>query len=301
MVKQPFPYFGGKSRVAGEVWRRLGDVKNYVEPFCGGAGMLLNRPGDHKNCTETINDAWSFVSNFWRATKYAPDDVARWGDSPVNEIDLQARHRWLLAQAHELERKMKADPDWFDPKVAGWWAFGQSLWIGEGWCVPPKRPAQGGVRLARPSLEGRGLARTGSGGLLVRTRKAKAENVGREIGVLADRLRRVNVLHGDWKRAVTKAVTTRFGGTGVFLDPPYTQESGRDMRIYAKDSGTVGHAVHRWAVENGDDPKFKIAVCGYEGEYVWPAGWTAFAWKSQGGKRSNRGRERIWFSPHCPA
>jgi hypothetical protein len=44
VVKQPFPYFGGKSRVAGEVWRRFGDVKNYIESFCGSAGVLLNRP-----------------------------------------------------------------------------------------------------------------------------------------------------------------------------------------------------------------------------------------------------------------
>ena len=26
------------------------------------------------------------------------------------------------------------------------------------------------------------------------------------------------------------------------------------MRIYAADSGTVGHDVHKWAVENGDNP-----------------------------------------------
>jgi hypothetical protein len=28
----PFPYFGGKRTIADEVWKRLGDVKNYVEP-----------------------------------------------------------------------------------------------------------------------------------------------------------------------------------------------------------------------------------------------------------------------------
>lgn len=31
--KAPFPWFGGKSKVAAEVWRRFGDVTNYVEPF----------------------------------------------------------------------------------------------------------------------------------------------------------------------------------------------------------------------------------------------------------------------------
>lgn len=31
-LKAPFPWFGGKSRVADVVWRRFGDVPNYVEP-----------------------------------------------------------------------------------------------------------------------------------------------------------------------------------------------------------------------------------------------------------------------------
>ena len=31
--KPPFPWFGGKSRIAPEVWRRFGNVRNYVDPF----------------------------------------------------------------------------------------------------------------------------------------------------------------------------------------------------------------------------------------------------------------------------
>ena len=42
-IQQPFPYFGGKRTVAPEIWRRFGDVRNYVEPFFGGGGVLLNR------------------------------------------------------------------------------------------------------------------------------------------------------------------------------------------------------------------------------------------------------------------
>jgi site-specific DNA-adenine methylase len=42
-LKAPFPYFGGKSRIAAEVWRRFGDVKTYVEPFCGSCAVLLAR------------------------------------------------------------------------------------------------------------------------------------------------------------------------------------------------------------------------------------------------------------------
>lgn len=133
MLKSPFPYFGGKSRVAAEVWRRFGDVKNYVEPFCGSVAVLLARPTEPR--IETINDLDGYVANFWRATKYAPAQVAAWADWPINEADLHSRHRWLMAQ--DIRDRLLNDPDFFDPKIAGWWVWGQSAWLGSGWCKWP--------------------------------------------------------------------------------------------------------------------------------------------------------------------
>jgi len=52
-MKAPFPWFGGKSRVAHLVWDRFGNVPNYVEPFFGSGAVLLDRP--HAPHTETIN------------------------------------------------------------------------------------------------------------------------------------------------------------------------------------------------------------------------------------------------------
>ena len=44
-LRAPFPYFGGKSRIAAKVWERLGsNVTNYVEPFFGSGAVLLARP-----------------------------------------------------------------------------------------------------------------------------------------------------------------------------------------------------------------------------------------------------------------
>jgi len=54
MLDTPFPYFGGKSKIADIVWKRLGDVPNYVEPFFGNGAVLLRRP--HKPGIETVND-----------------------------------------------------------------------------------------------------------------------------------------------------------------------------------------------------------------------------------------------------
>ena len=37
----PFPYFGGKRSVTADVWERFGSPKQYIEPLCGLAAMLL--------------------------------------------------------------------------------------------------------------------------------------------------------------------------------------------------------------------------------------------------------------------
>jgi hypothetical protein len=69
---------------------------------------------------------------------------------------------------------------------------------------------------------------------------------------------------------------------------------------------TVAHDVREWAIANGDNPKLRIALCGYEGEHDMPSNWQCIAWKATGGygnlsKKGNDNcrKERIWFSPHC--
>ena len=87
-LKAPFPYFGGKSAVAAEVWRRFGNVKNYVEPFFGSGAVLLGRPHwrpDGPRLVETVNDADGLLVNFWRAVQRAPDAVALHADTPASE------------------------------------------------------------------------------------------------------------------------------------------------------------------------------------------------------------------------
>jgi hypothetical protein len=79
-LKAPFPWFGGKSRVADLVWQRFGDVPNYIEPFAGSLAVLLARP--HDPHTETINDLDCMVANFWRALSADPDAVAQYADWP---------------------------------------------------------------------------------------------------------------------------------------------------------------------------------------------------------------------------
>lgn len=166
-LRAPFPWFGGKSRVADLVWERFGNVRTYVEPFYGSGAVLLRRqlelgrlgiewaPG---GTIETISDRDCYVANFWRAIAGAPDLVAEHADWPVNEADLHARHGWLVAQSEFRERMMDAtDPEYFDAKVAGWWVWGLSCWIGSGWCCYDGSTRAQGKK--RPDLQrnGQGL------------------------------------------------------------------------------------------------------------------------------------------------
>lgn len=429
MLKAPFPWFGGKSKVAHLVWDRFGDVPNYVEPFAGSLAVLLGRPHAPKN--ETVNDKDAYLANFWWALKHDPEGVAIWADDPINETLLHARHKWLVREGLTLQQRMDADPMYYDPQIAGWWVWGISQWIGSGWCAHPewtgrtnagrvtrgihtdnRRPhlQRGGQGVTsneliepseqlphlgdtwrgvnRPELQnpseqlpalstsmginrkipylgkGEGVHRKmpGIGGTIAGVhrdeltetvekrpvlhkgglgvhRAASAEwrarpqmegngIIDQEGGrsrlydyfdALAARLRRVRVCCGEWDRILGPSPTTKIGLTGVFLDPPY------DMRVVQDKPGSDGNAptdvlynqhdnelsrkVSAWAIEHGDDPMLRIAVCGYEGEHTFPPSWECIAWKANGGYgnqadegtpgRKNAGRERIWFSPHC--
>lgn len=298
-IKAPFPYFGGKSRVAGDLWERFGDVPNYVEPFAGSLAVLLARP--HAPGTETVNDADCYLTNFWRALRDAPEEVARYADYPVSEVDLVARHRWLLGR-NEFRERMKSDPDHFDPKVAGWWVWGQCAWIGQGWCAGWQRG---------DGYQPEQLPHLGDAGMGINRKLPHLGDAGRGAQILAyfdeiaTRLRDVRIACGDWLRVLGPSITFRHGKTAILLDPPY----GEGNMDYAAggNCGALARAVWEWATVNGDNPDLRIAVCGYEGAFDVPPTWECLAWKNRGGYgsqgdgegRENAARERIWFSPHC--
>jgi hypothetical protein len=365
-------------------------VRNYIEPFAGSLACLLGRPAKWTPRVEMVNDKDAYLCNFWRAVQSDPDQVTHYADWPVNETDLHARHRWLVESCKERVNRLLEDPEYFDPKVAGWWVWGQCLWIGSGWCARPEWTGRVNVGrnsrgvhtdqyLQRPDLtnDGRGCLTAersrmgnvleqsrrpqlsndngvcawkkrpemprGYSGYLAQNRRPNMGGAGGGQGVqaprltkqvpqlsgdgsgsqrgalsngildateglygymceLATRLRRVRVCCGDWSRVVTPAVTTYIGLTGILLDPPYGHA---ERSICYSQDDDISAAVRTWALEHGDDPKLRIALCGYDGEYEMPDSWSIVAWKAGGGYgrsargKANRDRERIWFSPHC--
>jgi len=274
---------------------------------------------------ETVNDKDGFVANFWRAVQSAPDEVAHYSDWPSNENDLHARHAWLVGVKESLRARLEGDPEWYDAKIAGWWCWGMSCWIGGGfcsgegpWCV--REDADGVCRLVREVSDGPGVKRQrlhlSCAGKGVQRRldansgdSEAANGIYQWMRALAGRLGRVRVCCGDWSRVCGPMVTVHHGLTAVFLDPPYSEAAGRDGELYCEESMSVAHDVREWAIKWGGDPRMRIALCGYEGEHAMPADWSVFAWKAHGGYahrsrsksrgKANAKKERIWFSPHC--
>ena len=167
-LKAPFPYFGGKSTVAPVVWAALGQPKHYIEPFFGSGAVLLARPDyNPQKHMETICDKDGFVANCWRGMQLAPDELAKYCDWPVNHADLNARRKYLNDHQDLLQRLCE-DPEYFDAKIAGYWVWAMSCWIGSGLVRPKAMPDvtnAKGVHKAtiagkRPNLsnDGRGIA-----------------------------------------------------------------------------------------------------------------------------------------------
>lgn len=363
-ARAPFPAAGGKSAVAEMVWSRLGHVRNFVapayrgsdsiiggyyEPFANSIALLLANPEyDWENeCwlvkhppLETVNDLDAFIANFWRSVANDPEATAHWANWPVSEPDLHGRHRWLVQQ-HDFVERMMRDPDFYDPKIAGWWVWGACLWIGRMWCSVDYThlSSDTSVWLPRPHVSGSGM---GVNGRRLSQQKPVL-NGKRNTGVyvpgnlplesyfeaLANRLRGVRILCGDWSRAVTDVVTWNNNSTRgkeaittIVFDPPYAAEAGRTEGIYAQDDLEVSHKVREWCLEwvefsdgfvgyRYDHPKLRIALCGYEDEHGphMPDTWECVTWKAHGGyenqnknkteEERNRNKERVWFSPNC--
>lgn len=120
---------------------------------------------------------------------------------------------------------------------------------------------------------------------------------------LADRLRRVRIVCGDFERVLTKSTLYVEGSqvAGVFLDPPYSHEM-RSTKLYAHDGADTAERARKWAVEHGDDPSVRIILAGLEGEHLMPEGWRRVEWTGPAGlgrRSGNRHLERLWLSPHC--
>ncbi len=230
--------------------------------------MLLGAPDGKR--VETINDADGFVANFWRAVAHDAEAVAEHADWPVNEVDLFARHSWLVRQAVGLTERLHADPDYYDAKIAGWWCWGSCNWIGTGWCSGTGPWIHNGERLvnARERSEagdaGRGINRKlphlGDAGQGINKQLPHLGNAGQAASI-------ANSLTSATREGVNRQIPVLSGGNGFIgrglqraTDLPRSeyihewfsllQARMRDVRVtcgdwgrVVKDSVTTRHGV----------------------------------------------------------
>jgi DNA adenine methylase len=313
-LKAPFPYFGGKSTVSSKVWSAIGQPKHYIEPFFGSGAVLLNRPNhDPTNHVETVNDKDGFICNVWRALQYAPDDVAKFCDWPVNHADMSSRKLTLLASEANLLQNLITDDNFFDSKIAGYWIWLACVWIGGGMTTQTKNET-----VRRPHLTNAGVGvhtigkipHIGNAGRGVQ--EPYNTNIYAWFRELSERLRYVRVVCGDWKQVCGGKWQDNLGNVGIFFDPPYSDTDRGSL--YHHEDFNVAKEVAEWCVERGKIPTYRIVVCGYDSEHsiLDEAGWKRERWKTTGGYgnitqdaenlsrgQDNRKREIIWYSPHC--
>jgi len=302
MIKTPFPWFGGKSRAADLIWSRLGaGIGNYVEPFLGSAAVWLNRPRQFDGWA-VLNDKDGNISNFWRAMQHDPDGVCEAANYPVSEADLHARHLWLVNNVCKLAGRLMADPEYFEARTAGWWAWGCCSWIGGGWCAGDgpwiAQKDDEGVLTLKNSDSSKGINRklphlTGGKGIN-RKHSDKKSFLLKWFSDLSSLLIPARITCGDWQRVCSSGTMTANGICGVLLDPPYSTTAP----VYANDGREISSAVRDWCIENGNNKSLRIALCGHAGEHNLE-GWECVEWHSKGGYQGADDRERIWFSPHC--
>ena len=324
--------------VASVVWNALGDVGHYIEPFCGSCAVLLSRPAfDPARHIETVVDADGHIANVWRALQKAPDAVAKFCDWPVNHADLIARKKRLNSETASLLESLCADEDYCNPKLAGYYIWAASCWIGHGLICPGQIPdlTDGGMGVHAkgkiPHLAGGGkgvhakgkrphLTRAGMG-VHAKDQRPHLTNAGTGVQEpyntniykwfrqLSERLRYVRIVCGDWSRVCGGNWQDGPGRpVGIFFDPPYSDKAQRDNNLYAVDSLSVAHDVREWCRGRADNPDYRIVLAGYYDEHceLLDEGWTVHQWSAAGGYantgkniNNNRHKESLFLSRYC--
>lgn len=196
---------------------------------------------------------------------------------------------------------LEGDPEHCDPKIAAWTLVAASgsigairsrgLWHVVDGHLRKTVSDDTGVSRSVPSCFGRGQ------GIY-----AQSCDITTVIGSISERLQRVQILCGDWKRILTPTVAgwkySRTKTFGVFLDPPY--RGFVDGFYRDTDNGAISDRVEDWCREAPDDAR--VVLCGYEGEHdsLLSLGWMKIIGYGYGGRTVDKCvRERLWLSPAC--
>lgn len=195
-ARSPFPWFGGKQKLADEILALFPTHLVYVEVFGGGASVLLSKPPAK---LDVYNDLDEGLVNFFRCLRDAPDRLV-----PLLEITPYARSEWEAAKT-------------------GWWTAEDPVERARQWYVVASQSFGAMVaRDARPST-GRGWGGERLG-LMHLNRAASTANRVDNIWRFVERMRLVQIECLDWR-----ACLDRYDHSDCvfYLDPPYVAGTRR--------------------------------------------------------------------------
>ncbi|MGC9217080.1 DNA adenine methylase [Acidithiobacillus sp.] len=272
-VRPPFPWLGGKGRLADQILARLPAPSRdlaYIEPFFGGGAVFFAR---RPSGLEVINDANSEVVTFFRVLRDRTDDLIRYLQNTPYSRELF--HAWRSmpnpASLPEIER------------AARFFFIARSSFAAES---ARKTPSWAFAK----AYDNRA--------------RAFAAVVDSELRTVRDRLRYALIEHDD-----AVAVIRRFDSPSAvfYCDPPYLQSTRRDGE-YADE---MTDTDHERLLETLLSCEGYVALSGYPSalysDYLESGhGWffvdfahTCLANRSgKIGEDIDRGRtERLWMNP----
>lgn len=192
----PFPWLGGKSRLADTIIGLFPKHVTYVEPFGGAANVLLKKD---PSPVEVYNDLYGLLVNFFRVLQ-----------TPDQRSALLDRLEWTPYSRAEyaLALDLRTDPD---PVVRAWAFF-----------VAQCQGISGAGSLGRKGASNWGYSRTTNQASAFRGHVEKLPSIAR-------RLARVQFEHVDGPDCIRRWDSP---DTLFYLDPPYvnatrTNKSGR--------------------------------------------------------------------------
>ena len=237
-IRSPFPWFGGKGspKIKQAILEALPPHTRYVEPFGGGASILLSKP----SCAvEVYNDVNRGVVNFFRVIA-DPDQFARF----------MARAELLPVSRELYEEFVRTWPAIHDPieQAVRWYYVARQSFggmFGNSW----------------------GTSVTGTGRMAAVT--ASWRSSFDNLPLVHDRLQQVQIECCDWRD-----VLRRFSGSGylAYCDPPYVAGS-RKAGGYEHELRDEDHAELIETLLRYDGA---IVLSGYHNELYAPleaAGW----------------------------
>ena len=275
-ARSPFPWFGGKQRLADDIIALFPPHRVYVEAFGGGASVLLSKA---PAVLDVYNDAEDGLFNFFRVLRERPDELV-----PLLELTPYSRTEFLHC-------------------TDTWREVGNPVERARRFYVVVSQCFGGhAVKYDRSGKRGWGGERLGRSHLC---RAASTKNRVDHIWRFVERMRSVQVDNLEWRDCLDRY---DHEDCVFYLDPPYVPDTRRSGR-YSHELTAEDHVE---LVERVLALKGVALVSGYESELYEPlvreggfvrheyTVWSTASRRSVARERDRR-TEVVWASPRAAA